>query len=147
MLRKLLATDNDLAPLVMRIVLGIVFFPHGAQKALGWFGGHGLSGTLDFFTQQMGLPLIAAVLVIAAEFLGSIGLVLGFFTRIAALGILSVMAGAVYLVHWQNGFFMNWMGNQQGEGFEFHLLAMGLALALILRGGGLASVDRAICYG
>jgi putative oxidoreductase len=147
MLRKLLATDNDLAPLVMRIVLCIVFFPHGAQKALGWFGGHGLSGTLDFFTQQMGLPLIAAVLVIAAEFLGSIGLVLGFFTRIAALGILSVMAGAVYLVHWQNGFFMNWMGNQQGEGFEFHLLAMGLALALILRGGGLASVDRAICYG
>ncbi len=145
MLRKLLATDNDLASLVMRMILGIVFFPHGAQKALGLFGGHGLSATLDFFTQQMGLPLVAAVLVVAAEFLGSIGLVLGFFTRIAALGILAVMAGAVYLVHWQNGFFMNWMGNQQGEGIEFHLLAMALALALILRGGGLASVDRAIC--
>jgi putative oxidoreductase len=145
MLRKLLATDNDLAPLVMRMILGITFFPHGAQKALGLFGGHGLSATLDFFTQQMGLPLIAAVLVIAAEFLGAIGLVLGFFTRIAALGILAVMAGAAYLVHWQNGFFMNWMGNQQGEGIEYHLLAMALALALILRGGGLASVDRAIC--
>jgi putative oxidoreductase len=145
MLRKLLATDNDLAPLVMRLILGIVFFPHGAQKALGLFGGHGLSATLDFFTQQMGLPLIAAVLVIAAEFLGSIGLVLGLFTRVAALGILAVMAGAVYLVHWQNGFFMNWMGSQQGEGIEYHLLAMALALALILRGGGLASVDRAIC--
>jgi putative oxidoreductase len=145
MLRKLLATDNDLAPLVMRLILGIVFFPHGAQKALGLFGGHGLSATLDFFTQQMGLPLIAAVLVVAAEFLGSIGLVLGLFTRVAALGILAVMAGAVYLVHWQNGFFMNWMGSQQGEGIEYHLLAMALALALILRGGGLASVDRAIC--
>jgi putative oxidoreductase len=145
MLRRLIATDNDLAPLVMRMILGIVFFPHGAQKALGWFGGYGLAGTLDFFTQQMGLPLIAAVLVVAAEFLGSIGLVLGFFTRIAALGILAVMAGAIYLVHWQNGFFMNWLGNQQGEGIEFHLLAMALALALILRGGGLASVDRAIC--
>jgi putative oxidoreductase len=146
MVRNLLATDNDLAPLVMRMILGIVFFPHGAQKALGLFGGHGLSATLDFFTQQMGLPLIVAVLVVAAEFLGSIGLVFGFFTRIAALGILAVMAGAVYLVHWQNGFFMNWMGNQQGEGIEFHLLAMALALALILRGGGLASIDRAICY-
>lgn len=146
MVRKLLDTDNDLAPLVMRMILGIVFFPHGAQKALGLFGGHGLSATLDFFTQQMGLPLIAVVLVVAAEFLGSIGLVFGFFTRIAALGILAVMAGAVYLVHWQNGFFMNWMGNQQGEGIEYHLLAMALALALILRGGGLASIDRAICY-
>jgi putative oxidoreductase len=146
MVRNLLATDNDLAPLVMRMILGIVFFPHGAQKALGLFGGHGLSATLDFFTRQMGLPLIVAVLVVAAEFLGSIGLVFGFFTRIAALGILAVMAGAVYLVHWQNGFFMNWMGNQQGEGIEFHLLAMALALALILRGGGLASIDRAICY-
>jgi putative oxidoreductase len=129
----------------MRLTLGGVFFVHGAQKALGWFGGQGLDATLGFFTVQMGLPLFAAVLVVAAEFLGSIGLVLGFLTRIAALGILAVMGGAIYLVHWQNGFFMNWTGSQQGEGFEYHLLAMALALALILRGGGVVSVDRAIC--
>jgi putative oxidoreductase len=145
MLRKLLVTDNDPAALIMRLVLGAVFFAHGAQMVFGWFGGQGLTGTLDFFTQQLDLPLAVAALIIAAQFLGSIGLIIGFLTRIAALGIFVVMAGAIYLVHLPNGFFMNWYGNQQGEGFEYHLLAMALALALMIRGGGLASVDRAIC--
>ena len=137
----LLNTDRDYGVLILRLTLGIVFFPHGAQKVLGWFGGAGLSGTLDHFTQQMGLPLAVAALVIAAEFLGSLGLVVGFLTRIAALGIASVMAGAIFLVHLPFGFFMNWFGNKAGEGFEFHLLAIGMALALMIRGGGAASLD------
>lgn len=144
MFKKLLVTDQDLGSLVLRLMLGVVFLPHGAQKVLGWFGGHGLSATLEAFTQQMGLPLIVAILVIAAESLGAIALILGFLTRIAALGIFAVMAGAIYFVHWPHGFFMNWSGTQAGEGFEYHLLAIAIALALMIRGGGLASVDGAI---
>ena len=142
MLKKLLATPDDLALLVLRLVLGVVFFAHGAQKALGWFGGHGLSGTLDAFTQGMGLPLLVAVLVVAAEFLGAIGLIVGFLTRIAAAGIFAVMLGAMAMVHLKYGFFMNWSGNQAGEGFEYHLLAIAISLALVLSGGGMASIDR-----
>jgi putative oxidoreductase len=137
----LLNTDRDYGVLILRLTLGIVFFPHGAQKLFGWFGGSGLSGTLDHFTQQMGLPLAVAALVIAAEFLGSLGLIVGFLTRIAAFGIASVMAGAIFLVHLPYGFFMNWFGNKSGEGFEFHLLAIGMALALMIRGGGAGSID------
>lgn len=138
----LLKTDNDYGILILRLTLGIVFFPHGAQKALGWFGGYGLSGTIASFTQEMGLPLAVAVLVIAAEFLGSLGLIVGALTRVAALGIACVMVGAIVLVHYPNGFFMNWYGNKAGEGFEFHLLAVGMALALMIRGGGAWSIDR-----
>jgi len=141
MLGKLLSTQDDFAPLVMRVMLGIVFIPHGAQKALGWFGGYGLEGTLNFFTQSMGLPLFLAVLIIAAESLGAIGLILGFLTRFAAFGITCVMTGAILTVHLKNGFFMNWAGKQAGEGFEFHLLAIALAVALMITGGGKASVD------
>jgi putative oxidoreductase len=142
MFTKLLTTQDDYAPLVMRIILGVVFFPHGAQKVFGWFGGHGLEGTLNFFTQSAGLPLFLAILVIAAESLGAIGLVVGCLTRIAAFGIACVMIGAIFTVHLQYGFFMNWRGAQAGEGFEYHLLAIGLALALMITGGGKASVDR-----
>jgi len=141
MFGKLLSTRDDVAPLVMRVMLGIVFFPHGAQKVFGWFGGYGLSGTLHFFTETMGVPLLFALLVIAAEFLGALGLIVGFLTRIAALGVACVMTGAILMVHLPNGFFMNWSGQQAGEGFEFHLLAIALALALLITGGGKASVD------
>jgi putative oxidoreductase len=144
MLDKLLRTDDDWSSLVLRVLLGVVFFPHGAQKVLGWFGGHGLSGTLGFFTQNMGIPLALAALVIAAEFLGSLGLVSGFLTRLAAFGIFCVMLGAIFLVHLPNGFFMNWGGTQAGEGFEYHLLAIAIAVALMLKGGGRWSVDRAL---
>lgn len=144
MFGKLLSTQDEVAPLVMRVMLGVVFFPHGAQKVLGWFGGYGLSGTLDFFTQNMGVPFIFAVLVIAAEFLGPLGLIVGLMTRVAAFGIASVMTGAIFMVHLQHGFFMNWAGKQAGEGFEFHLLAIALAVALMITGGGKASVDLAL---
>ena len=142
-LQLLLKTDNSVATFVVRVVLGAVFFPHGAQKVLGWFGGHGLAGTYGFFTGTLGIPALFAVLAIAAEFLGSIALLFGALTRVAALGIAAVMAVAMTM-HWQHGFFMNWFGNQQGEGIEFHLLALGMAIYLVIRGGGALSLDGAI---
>jgi putative oxidoreductase len=143
MFRKLIATTNDVLPLILRLTLGIVFFPHGAQKALGWFGGGGFSATVQGMT-GMGLPKILVILVITAEFLGSLGLIFGFLTRLSALGIISVMLGAILTVHAQHGFFMNWTGTQGGEGFEYHLLAIGIAVALLIRGGGALSIDRAL---
>lgn len=142
MLTSLLKTKDDSASLVLRVILGVVMFPHGAQKALGWFGGYGLSGTLNYFTGTMGIPLAFAVLAIAAEFLGSIGLIVGLVTRLAAFGIACNMAVAIFMVHLPNGFFMNWSGKQAGEGFEFHLLAIAIALALMIKGGGRWSMDR-----
>lgn len=144
MIERLVRTEDDRAALILRLTLGIVMFPHGAQKALGWFGGGGVGGTLEFFSSAFGVPAALALLVIAAEFVGSIALILGSFTRVAAAGIVGVMAGAVAMVHWPVGFFMNWSGAQQGEGFEFHLLAIGIGLALMLLGGGTASVDREV---
>jgi len=144
MFKKLIKTDEDWASLVLRVMLALVFFPHGAQKVLGWFGGFGFSGTLNAFTTQMGIPAALAVLVFMAEFLGSIGLLFGAITRFAAFGITCVMTGAILMVHLPNGFFMNWYGTQQGEGFEFHLLAIAIALALIIKGGGKWSIDRII---
>jgi putative oxidoreductase len=142
MSKKLIQTDEDVSSLILRVLLGIVFFPHGAQKLLGWFGGNGFSGTMGFFTDKMGIPVIFAFLAIMAESLGSVALITGVLTRIAALGIGSVMIVAVLMVHLPHGFFMNWFGTQQGEGFEFHILAIAIALALIVKGGGKWSVDR-----
>jgi putative oxidoreductase len=146
MASRLIRTDDDVAALLMRLALGIVFFAHGAQKVLGWFGGYGPSATLGAMTKQ-GLPAALVVLVMIAEFGGSIGLILGLLTRVAALGVGCVMLGAIITVHSKVGFFMNWMGNQKGEGFEYHLLALGLAIALIIKGGGLFSIDRALSSG
>lgn len=143
-LHLILQTDNSISTLILRASLGAVFFPHGAQKALGWFGGHGFAGTMGFFTGVMQIPAVLAFLVIAAEFAGAIALIVGVGTRVAALGILSVMAGAVATVHAQYGFFMNWTGGQAGEGFEYHVLASAIAAALVLRGGGVWSIDAVI---
>ncbi len=134
-------TNDNVAPLVARLTLGLVIFPHGAQKALGWFGGYGYSGTMGFFTGTMHIPALFAFLAIAAEFAGALALIAGAFSRVAALGIAAVMAVAIATVHSGNGFFMNWNGNQKGEGFEYHLLALGLALIVMIAGGGKASVD------
>ncbi|HEY2083248.1 MAG TPA: DoxX family protein [Verrucomicrobiae bacterium] len=143
-MKFLLKTNNSFAPTLARLTLGVVMFPHGAQKVLGWFGGYGFSGTMNFFTQQMHIPAAFAVLAIAAEFLGSLALVTGFLSRIAALGIAVEMVVAVAMVHGPNGFFMNWYGNQKGEGFEYHLLAIGLALIVLIYGAGKASLDSVI---
>jgi putative oxidoreductase len=144
MFKNLMATQPRLSPLVLRLLLGGVMFPHGAQKALGWWGGHGLNATIQGFTTHMGIPLVFAWLAVAAEFLGSLGLIVGLLTRVAAFGIGVVMVVAVLMVHMANGFFMNWAGNQKGEGFEYHLLALAAALALMIDGGGKASLDRAL---
>ncbi len=147
MRQRLLGTNPDWKLLFLRLVLGVVMFPHGAQKVLGWFGGFGFYGTLQFFTQTMKLPTAVAVLPIAAEFLGSLGLILGLLTRIAAFGILCDMLVAVITVHLPNGFFMNWSGQQKGEGFEFHILVVGIAIVLMIGGAGLWSIDRLLTRG
>jgi putative oxidoreductase len=144
MFRKLTATSNDPVMTILRLVLGVVFFFHGAQKALGWFGGYGFSGTMNFFTHVMGIPAAFAFLAIAAEFLGSLGLILGLLARVAASGIIVNMVVAILMVHRANGIFMNWAGNQKGEGYEYHLLAIAIGLAVVIRGAGAFSVDRLI---
>jgi len=141
MLKKILATQNDSVILVLRLALGIMFFPHGMQKLFGWFGGYGFSGTMDFFTNGLHIPAVFALLAIMAEGLGSLGLITGFLTRIAAFAVTVNMLVAVYMLHWQHGFFMNWAGNLKGEGFEFHILAVAIGIALMIRGGGALSLD------
>lgn len=140
MWKKLLATDNDRATLLIRLALGVVIFAHGAQKVFGWWGGYGLAGTMGFF-QSIGIPTLLGILAIAADFLGALGVIAGLLSRVAAFGILCNMVVATALVHWPNGFFMNWTGQQKGEGFEFHILAAAMALYVIIKGGGAASVD------
>ena len=146
-LQLLFKTGDCFGPLIARLTLGIVMFPHGAQKMLGWFGGYGFSGTMDFFTKQMHIPAPLAFLAIMAEFAGSLGLVFGCLSRVAAFGIATNMVVAIMTVHLPNGFFMNWFGAQKGEGFEYHLLAIGLALIVMIRGAGMMSIDRLISRG
>ncbi len=144
MFRKLLTTSDDWTLTLLRLIMGLVFFPHGAQKALGWFGGYGFSGTMGFFTHAQHVPAVFAFLAICAEFLGSLGLIAGALGRVAAFGIACNMVVAVLTVHLPNGFFMNWTGQQKGEGFEYHLLAIAIAVVLMARGSGPWSVDRVL---
>ena len=137
-------TDNSWSSLVLRVILGIVIFAHGAQKLLGWFGGNGFSGTMGFFTNVMHLPWLIAFLVIIGESLGSLALIAGLLTRFTAASYIVIMLGAIATVHWPVGFFMNWFGKQQGEGFEYHLLVIGMSLALLIAGGGKWSIDGLI---
>jgi len=143
-MKSLLKTTNSSLLTIARLTLGLVMFPHGAQKVLGWFGGYGFNGTMGFFTGQMHIPALFAFLAIAAEFAGSLGLITGFLSRIAAFGIAMNMIVAVVTVHAVNGFFMNWFGNQKGEGVEYHILAIGLALIVMIGGAGKLSIDRAL---
>jgi putative oxidoreductase len=144
MFHKLFSTSNDYTLTIVRLVLGLTFFMHGAQKMLGWFGGYGFHGSMGFFTQQLGIPAPLAFLAICAEFFGGLGLLVGLLSRIAALGIIVNMLVAIATVHHVNGFFMNWTGQQKGEGFEYHLLAIALAIVVLIKGSGAVSIDRAI---
>ena len=144
MLRRLIHTTDDPVLTLLRVTLGVLFFAHGAQKALGWFGGSGWSATMTFFTQNMGIPALFAALAILAEFLGGIGLILGLLGRIAALSIAIEMVVALFLVHLPNGLFMNWFGAQKGEGFKYHLLAISIAVVVTVRGAGALSLDRVL---
>lgn len=137
-------TDESTALFMIRVVVGVVLFAHGAQKLLGWFGGQGFTGTMSVFTGTVGLPWLVAFLVIIAEFFGSLALIAGFLTRFTAASFMLIMLGAIATVHWSKGFFMNWFGQQQGEGFEYHLLVLGMSAALLVAGGGKWAVDRFI---
>jgi putative oxidoreductase len=144
MLRALLATRDDCYLTALRLSVGIMILPHGLQKTFGWFGGPGFSKMMTGFTQGAHIPTVFAFLAIMAEFLGGIGLIAGFLTRIAAFGVLVNMVVAVIFFNWRFGFFMNWTGNQRGEGIEFHILAITILVGVVLRGAGPLSIDRAI---
>ena len=142
------ALSDDIAPLLIRVPLGLVFIAHGSQKLLGLFGGSGLTSTFALFEQKFGIPPIFTLLAIIAEFGGGIGVLTGFLTRFSAAGIASVMAVAIYKVHWVNGFFMNSSCQPgRGHGIEFTLVLLGMAAYLILAGGGRWCVDRFIFKG
>ena len=139
----LVRTDNSPAQLFTRLALGVVMFPHGAQKVFGWYGGSGFAGTIQAFA-DLGFPPWSTVMLMVIEVLGSLLLIVGFLTRLWALGFTVTITICLVMNHLQYGFFMNWFGLQQGEGIEYHLLVLGIAGALIVRGGGLLSVDRAL---
>jgi len=143
-MKYLFQTNDKFSYWVPRVILGCVIFPHGAQKLFGWFGGFGFTNTMTYFTQTAGLPWIIAFLIIIGESLGSLGLIAGFLTRLSALGLICIMMGAIITVHIPNGFFMNWFGKQAGEGFEYHLLVIGMSIPLLISGGGKYSVDALI---
>jgi len=143
-MKRIFETNENYTATIIRIVLGVILFPHGAQKLLGWFGGYGFNGTMGFLTGTIGLPWILALLVILIEFFGAIALIFGFATRIVAVGIISLFTGIIFTAHLANGFFINWSGQQQGEGYEFHLLIIGMAIALLVSGAGKWSVDYAL---
>lgn len=143
-LPRVFATHPDIAMAVARVLLAVVMFPHGAQKLLGWWGGYGWDGSLGFLTGQVGLPKPLAAGLILLEFFGPILLLAGLLTRPVALGFIGIMLGAIFSVHAQFGFFMNWSGAQAGEGFEYHLLVIALSIVLLFRGGGSLSLDRRI---
>jgi putative oxidoreductase len=144
MLKKLLATSNEWQWTVLRLAAGIMILPHGLQKAFGMYGGRGFANQMDYFTGHEHIPVMFAFLAILAELLGGVGLILGFFTRIAAFGLFCNMIVGAIMVSLPNGFFMNWGGKQQGEGIEFHILAVAMAVVLISKGAGALSIDRAI---
>jgi putative oxidoreductase len=143
-MKRLFDTNDSFGPLAARLFLAVVMFPHGAQKLLGWFGGYGFEGTMNFFTQQMHIPAPLALLAVTAEFFGPIALVLGLGTRLAAFGIGTTIAVAGLTVALPHGFFMNWFGTQKGEGVEYHLLMIGLALVLVIQGAGRFALDSLV---
>jgi putative oxidoreductase len=144
MKQKIFQTDDSWTPLILRIFLGLVVFPHGAQKLLGWFGGYGFSGTMSFFTGTVGLPWAMGLLVILLESVGAVALMAGIATRLLAITYILLAVGIIFSSHIENGFFMNWFGNQAGEGYEYFLLWIGLATGLAISGGGKFSVDKEI---
>lgn len=146
MIQRLLQTRDDVSALILRVMLGAVMLPHGMQKLLGWFGGYGFDGTMEFFTGKLGIPAVFAVLAIIAESFGALALIAGLLTRVAAFGVTVTIAVAGFLLHGQHGFFMNWFGSQAGEGYEYHLLVVAVGAVLIITGGGKWSADRAIAH-
>src|SRR5579859_7435016 len=144
MIESLTSTHADWILGIARIVLGVVFFAHGAQKMLGWYGGPGLANTMRAFTEHLHPPSTLAYFVIGGEFVSGLGLVAGLFTRVAALFVVLTMVGAIATVHFRFGLFMDWFGGRKGHGIEYHLLAIALALVVVVNGGGAFSLDRLV---
>ncbi|MBW1787851.1 MAG: DoxX family protein [Deltaproteobacteria bacterium] len=143
MFNAVLSTQSSIGELVLRLALGAVMFPHGAQKVFGWWDGPGFDQTLQVF-EKMGFPAWAVVLLMVVELPGALLLATGFLTRLWALCLGVTMTICMFTTHVQHGFFMNWFGQQQGEGFEYHVLVLGICLVLLIKGGGAFSVDRAL---
>jgi len=141
-MKKVFQTNSDWAGLFLRLSIGIVIFPHGAQKLLGWFGGYGFNGTMQFFTSTIGLPWIVGFFVIMLEFFGSLLLIAGLGSRILSLAFILLGIGIIFTSHIQYGFFINWFGTQKGEGYEYFLLLVGMSVALLFNGSGKLSADR-----
>jgi putative oxidoreductase len=139
---NLFYTNPDWIETLIRITLGVVFFAHGAQKLLGWFGGPGYKETMRTMHQFLGVPSPLAFLAIATEFFGGAALIVGLFSRVAALGIAVTMVVAIFTVHVRYGLFLNWFGDRKGHGYEYHLLVIALAAVIIARGSGALSLDR-----
>lgn len=140
--KKLISTNGNNAAFILRVILGAVLFAHGAQNMTGWFGGLGFTATMQHLTESMGLPYLVAVSVISLQFFGAILIMAGLTTRVIALGILGMFIGMIVTVHYEYGFFMNWFGANSGEGYEYHVLVIGIAAALLVLGGGAWSLDR-----
>ena len=138
----LFSTDGSLTGLILRLTVGFIMLPHGIQKTFGLFGGYGFKATMNFFTVNMRLPWIVSLLIILIEFIGAIGLIVGFGSRIWAILIITIMIGAIATTNYSNGFFMNWFGNQKGEGYEYHFLVIGLCAALLITGSGKFAIDQ-----
>ncbi|MNT23566.1 putative oxidoreductase MhqP [compost metagenome] len=135
-------TNNDWTGLITRLTVGLIMLPHGAQKVFGWFNGPGYTNEMSFFTETLNLPWLIAFLVIAIEFAGSVSLIIGFASRIWSIAMIVLFIGIICTAHLEHGFFMNWFGNQKGEGYEYHLLIIGLSLTTIINGSGKYSVDE-----
>lgn len=140
-MKNVLENEKDIAVLILRITVGVVIFAHGAQKLFGWFGGYGFTGTMGYFTETVGLPYIIGFLVIIGESIGMIALALGLLTRFSAISLIVIMSGAFFIDHLPHGFYMNWFGQNAGEGFEFDILVAGAAAAIAVIGAGRYSVD------
>lgn len=140
----LFQSGNHTTGLVARLTLGLIILPHGLQLLFGWFGGYGFTGSMQYFTATVGLPWIVGFLVILLQSLGALLLIAGFAARVLAIATIFLFAGMIVTAHLDYGFFMNWDGTQKGEGFEYHLLVIGLALLLLIDGAGKYSVDNLV---
>lgn len=138
----ILRTSDEWTGLILRLTAGFIMLPHGLQKLVGIFGGYGFKATMTYFTDTLKLPWIISFLVILVECLGSIGLIAGAFSRVWATALIVVMTGAIVTTNGQHGLFMNWYGNQDGEGYEYHLLFIGVCICLLFTGSGRFSLDN-----
>ncbi|HLP32001.1 MAG TPA: DoxX family protein [Bacteroidia bacterium] len=146
-MNQFLKSEADYAPLITRLTIAIVMWPHGAQLLLGWFDGFGFEATMNYFTSTAGLPWVVGLMVILIQFFGAVFIATGTLTRFWALAMFIIGVGMIFSGHKEHGFFMNWFGNQQGEGYEFHLLLLGLCASLLISGSGKWGVDRLILKG